>query len=191
MRFSDPCGNFPWIIPLIPLLFFLTGCAAEEDEKTPEDFISCRDVYEARCYEYVRLYLGLSYTVPVNPGDYYARRSGSGIGEYSEDCSFDELVMLTYNDFRTFNLDCTVFYSFDDVPKEENTTIIACFKYIMIDGTPDYHFAVLLSNGMWADKPGQAYARYGKLMFDGCTWSDGDKITASAQDTAFFCIMTS
>ena len=187
----DPSGNFPWVLPIvIPLLLFLTGCSSQ-DEKTPEDFIACRDTNEARCYEYAGLYLGIPYNARVNPGDYSARRSGSGIGAYSEDCSLEEIVALTYDDLRTFNLDCTVFYSFNDVPKDSNTTTIACFTYIMPDGTPDYHFAVLLSNGMWADKPGLAYGRWGELTFDGYTWNDGNKITASAQDTAFFCIKSS
>lgn len=53
----------------------------------------------------------------------------------------------------------------------------------------DYHFAVRLSDGSWADKPGANSSRYNQLFFDGDVWTGVDgKSLGTASNTIFFVI---
>ena len=53
----------------------------------------------------------------------------------------------------------------------------------------DYHFAVRLSDGSWADKPGSNPSRYNQVLFDGNSWIGTDKNSCGkACNTVFFVI---
>ena len=59
--------------------------------------------------------------------------------------------------------------------------MIAC--KISSDAT-DYHFAVMLSDGIWIDKPGIGETRYGAIDGFANTWTIGD--ITYAEETMYF-----
>ena len=188
MALADPSGQFPWwIIPLIvPLL--LSGCG---DASAPPDYLSIGDKRGA-CYEYAGSYIGIGYSAAgdTDPGTYYARHYGTGVSRLPNSFTIDELSYQVILDFNVLEVSYKKYDRYDLIPAlESNEIVIACMQYYTKKNYCDYHFAVQLSNGEWADKPSTKHSRHGALTFDGQTWSDKDGyISASADNTCFFVV---
>ena len=186
----DPNGCFAWIIPLIifiPLL--LSGCSADSSS-SPSDYKTNNDKIGA-CYEYVGTYIGWTYSTggDTDPGTYYERIYGNGVSKLPEIFSITEVSQLFEKDLIARSVEYSRYDSFSQIPKlENNQKLIACMQYTTKKGYCDYHFAVMLSNGEWADKYGVSKSRYGVLTFDGMTWTDGKNISTSAENSCFFVI---
>ena len=186
---ADPSGQFPWwIIPLV-LPLFLSGCG---DSSSPPDYQSNNDRRGA-CYEYAGMYIGIEYSAAgdTDPGTYSARHQGIGISQLPKQFTLDVLSAFVMEDFNTLELQYTKYDSYDLIPDlASDEVLIACMQYTTKKGDCDYHFAVRLSNGEWADKPSTRNSRHGVLSFDGRDWVDekGLIIGATADTTCFFVV---
>ena len=156
----DPNGEIGIIgviIGIVVVCATLAGCATEEEQNWPAD---CPYHYapkghsrtDPNCYTYA-----FEYGDVANPGDF------SGISSYDDEGKFSlsmiRTAVLTDADARGIKVkECTV------DPREFSPTndaiLIACK---VSDDRTDYHFAALLPNGVWVDKPGAAESRYGVI----------------------------
>ena len=194
----DPNGNSPLgvVIALVTaaVAAIISGCN-KASEGMPDDFHEAKgDNY--RCYAYSLSYLGFTFgnNEACDPGTIYNRSNGISRPPTWANGSFTlETVVNNYSaDLDTLGFKYTFYESYEEIPAlTENSLVIAVFKttYKSDEGNiDDYHFAVRLSNGVWADKPGPQDARYGKLTYNDGKWSnpDSDGFTIDAAAYYYF-----
>ena len=190
---DDPTGHF-WGVLLgvalvVGIVASLSGCSSKSTSKPPSDYIDCKNERQ-NCYQYALSYAGMN--TPdcfVDPG--YRQSYGGGNGNIS---SVNDLKKGVETDLRSANLKYSTYYNYDQVGNvPEGCTLIAGYtipssNWFYGDYT-DYHFAVRLSDGSWADKPGSNPSRYNQVLFDGNSWIGTDKNSCGkACNTVFFVI---
>lgn len=171
MEHVDLNGKFPWI--LIPLIIGvavgLTGCSKEEEKTPPSDYRQ-EDSTEINCYSYA-----FQLPIWVNPGDYY-HVLGGGSDYMSSDRSIytpEEITDFVLSDMEVLGKNVRVINSPEEA--EANEYVVAMktsTELVPGKSYADYHFAVLLSDGTWADKTGEYPSRWN--VIDG-TWATWDK----------------
>ena len=193
VNLSDPTGTSAAAIISLALLAIataLSGCGSQPREN---GFIPFGRDSSVHCYDYMLHYIGYPISGELhNPGYITSHRHGAEIGDYPD--SFSTAFVASYfsNDLSTLERSYTTTKNFDEIPADRtDVVVIAVFQYTNSDVGCDYHFAVLLSDGEWADKPGAREARCGDLTYNGSYWNDGDKIIDDGKDTIFFIVRRS
>jgi len=172
ITFVDPTGNIPWFIPLVPFILIpllLSGCSNENNSTgtatvpadAPSDYVPSNNMGQ-NCYGYA---FGIDGS--KNPGGYSSRTGISGI--YGEDGNTvvpkpKDVVDLVLRDMEA--LGKSVRYINDPSECGEDEYLVAMKLGTTPDkrsGYADYHFAVLLSDGNWADKQGTNASRYNAI----------------------------
>ena len=181
----DSNGEFPSLLIVIPIVIIaglLGGCESEMEKKWPKEG---HYKYKPRgsssiddnCYSYAFDYNGV-----CDPGDssgVSSRLDDAGgephynLGSIKEGVLADAAVRgknVKYlpNEYINYKI-------------PDGAYLIAC--KISSDAT-DYHFAVMLSDGIWIDKPGIGETRYGAIDGFANTWTIGD--ITYAGDTMYF-----
>ena len=184
---SDPSGH--WLIGAIIGLIIatgvaLTGCSSEQERKWPEN---CKYQYESggmmknqqnNCYSYA-----FEYGTVRDPGE----MSGVDIFPVENDgkISISRLRDGVLNDASESGKN--VMYVSDNNLGSYKTKRPAGAYLIAAKLTSDkndYHFAVLLENGVWVDKPGKQETRYGAIDGFSSIWQIDDRIYDS--ETLYF-----
>lgn len=191
----DPNGNSPLgvVIALVTaaVAAIISGCN-KASEGMPGGFREAKgDNY--RCYAYSLSYLGFTFgdNEACDPGTIYNRSNGISRPPTWANGSFTlETVIKNYSaDLDALKVKYKIYESYEEIPAlTDNSLVIAVFKTTYKGNTDDYHFAVQLSNGMWADKPGAQDARYGKLTYSDGVWSNpsSDDFTIDAAAYYYF-----
>lgn len=164
MKYVDLNGRFPWIvIPLIiGITVGLTGCGKEEEKTPPEDYRQ-EDSTDHNCYSY-------AFQLPVgaNPGQYsFYIGDGEGfVNEIDRLYTPKEVTNYILSDMKVLGKNVRVIESPEEAEENEYVVAMKTSTYY-IPGTQhaDYHFAVLLSDGTWADKVSGNPSRWN--MIDG------------------------
>ena len=193
VNLSDPTGTSAAAIISLALLAIataLSGCGSQPREN---GFIPYGRDSSVHCYDYMLNYIGYPISGELhNPGYITSHRHGAEIGNYPSSFSTDFVASYFSNDLSTLERSYTTTTNFDEIPADRtDVVVIAVFQYTNPKVGCDYHFAVLLSDGEWADKPGSQSARCGKLTYDGTCWNDGDDIINDGADTIFFIVRRS
>ena len=193
VNLSDPTGTSAAAIISLALLAIataLSGCGSQPREN---GFIPFGRDSSVHCYDYMLNYIGYPISGELHdPGYITSHRHGAEIGDYPD--SFTTAFVASYfsNDLSTLERSYTTTTNFDEIPADRtDVVVIAVFQYTNPKAGCDYHFAVLLSDGKWADKPGPQKARCGELTYDGTCWNDGSDITNDGADTIFFIVRRS
>ena len=109
------------------------------------------------------------------------------MSQYPENFTTDLVASYVSSDLSTLKYKYNKTTNFDEIPVDRtDVVVIAVFQYEHPDEGRDYHFAVLLPDGEWADKPGSDPARHGNLTYNGTCWNDGSNIINDGTNTIFF-----
>ena len=144
--------------------------------QTPPDYQTYRSEYESRnnnCYSYA-----IGYPHKTNPGFLsiiYAQNPIPQIKKvssiYNKLCySVDDIAQLVLDDMAAINCPCRIINSPQEATKGEKVIALKTGTYIFTLQQADYHFAILLSDGTWADKPGSYPVRRGVISGYDKTW---------------------
>ena len=179
VNMGDSSGKFPeWIIVVIVTIIaavLSTGCSCEETKNTdyPEDFIPCSD-RKVKCYGYAMKYVcaqaGIEstyyddYTIPAKY-DFFTREPiDYNVSEVAKNLSRAIKSLVPNAEVSIVN-DITGVSS-DDLVIATRVTGAALFA---ID---DYHFAIRLKDGTWADKQGSKAATIGHIISGDEGWGN-------------------
>ncbi len=146
---EDPSGQF-WGIAIevalvVCLVASLSGCSVK-----PSNYVENKSTKQ-NCYSY-------AFNLPqaANLGDYSVSKSNSDYVYKSKNAyTTQEITGYIQRDMKALNKAVRVVDSPSD--KTDNEYIVAMKTSDIIIpsiGVADYHFAVQLSDGTWADKPG-------------------------------------
>ena len=183
---KDPTGKF-WITALmvtavvVVCTVILSGCS--EQPSLPPNYVQ-EDSTNQNCYSYA---FGLPHS--ANPGDY----SVSGDSDYMfKDKNIytpAEIIKFIERDMIVLNKSVRVVDS--PMDKLDNEYIVAMKTSTMIIpsiGVADYHFAIQLSDGSWADKPGQMPSRWNALDGIALAWDLGNIKNYYNTETVYFAV---
>ena len=193
------CGNSPlsrvdsegtfWgalIISAVVISALLSGCSGTK-ENAPEGYIQ-NNRRTQNCYSYAFGLRGAT-----NPGVMSAPSNNPfdciGGCIVQEPYSVDEVAEYVLRDMKFLGIPARLI---DDPSQKNESEYIVAMKTssIILPDCPcnDFHFAVLLSNGMWADKQGDDPSRWGKIDGYAITWDwyPGDKFYDS--ETRYFAV---
>ena len=192
------CGNSPlnrvdsegtfWgalVISAVVISALLSGCS-----NAPEGYIKCNDISQ-NCYSYA---FGLSEA--TNPGVLSAPSSDPfdcvGGRVVEEPYSVDEVAEYVLRDMKFLGISARLI---DNPSQKIGSEYVVAMKTAsaILPGWPcnDFHFAVLLSNGMWADKQGKSPSRWGVIDGYAATWDSYPGDGAYNSETRFFAVRKS
>ena len=165
---KDPSGQ-AFILTLLAVVVVsactvaLTSCSKEPTP--PPDYVQ-EDSTDQNCYSY-------AFDLPnaADPGGYSANGDSKEMYEDKNAYTPDEIAEFVLRDMDALDKSVRIVNSPED--KRENEYIVAMktSTYILLGiGVADYHFAVLLSDGTWADKPGRAPSRWNALDGTAIAW---------------------
>lgn len=193
------CGNSPlnradsegtfWgalIISAVVISALLSGCSATKGN-APEGYTQDNRATQ-NCYSYA---FGLSEA--TNPGVISAPLSNPfdciGGSFVEEPYSVDQVAEYVLRDMDYLDIPVRLI---DDPSKKNESEYVVAMKTssILFPKYPcnDFHFAVLLNDGTWADKQGSRPSRWGKIDGYAITWDSlpGDKFYDS--ETRYFAV---
>ena len=182
-------GTLLGVALIAGLVALLSGCSSKSSSALPSDYIDCTNSRQ-NCYQYALSYIGIN--TPdcfVDPG--YRQSYSGGSNSIS---SLANLKAGVETDLQAFNVKYTSYYDYSQIDTlPDGCTLVAGYTFSASDlfwgDYTDYHFAVRLSDGSWADKPGANSSRYNQLFFDGDVWTGVDgKSLGTASNTIFFVI---
>ena len=185
--YSDPEGTFWWpaIIPIVVIPFLLTGCGNSDDD-APDGYVKENSIYH-NCYSYA---FGLPSA--ANPGMYSISddpRDCVGGNEDKEFYTLDEIQVYVLRDMNALGINVRPINSPSEINNNEYLVAMKTSDMILPGMTcADVHFAILLDNGMWADKQGSYPSRWGQIDGYAVTWDldPGDGYYNS--DTRYFAV---
>ena len=183
---KDPTGQF-WITALIVAAVVavctvaLSGCSAQPS--TPSNYVQENSTNQ-NCYSY-------AFDLPhsANPGDYSVSGNSDYMFKDKNIYTPEEITEFIQRDMDALNKSVRVV----DSPKDklDNEYIVAMkTSTIVISsiGVADYHFAVQLSDGSWADKPGQKPSRWNVLDGAAIAWDLGNIKNYYNTETVYFAV---
>ena len=190
INLSDPSGTSAAALITVALLAIaaaLSGCARQSAEN---GFIAFGKDKNVRCYNYALNYIGYyDGGTAHDPGYITSHSFGSEITRYPDNFSTNFVASNVASDLSVLGYKYTATADFSQIPTDRaDNVVIAVFQYTHPEEGRDYHFAVLLSDGEWADKPGADPARHGNLKYNGECWNDGSNIINDGKDTIFFVV---
>ena len=190
----DPSGTSAVALIAIALVMIaaaLSGCGSQPREN---GFIPFGRNSSVHCYDYMLNYIGYHISGELHDPGYITSHGKRGVEveDYPDSFLTTFVASRFSRDLSTLKLSYTTTTNFDEIPADRtDVVVIAVFQYTNPKAGCDYHFAVLLSDGKWADKPGSQKARCGELTYDGTCWNDGSDITNDGADTIFFIVRRS
>ena len=178
IMYSDPDGQIA-ILPVSILAFMmiaLTSCSTQKNPKTAPN---------NNCYAYA---LGVNVNCAIDPGYAYLGSRNSSLHNevIKKNISLDTLASYVLEDCAMLGYDAKIIEDPDDI--QEGYTLIA-MKITGDEFTKEseYHFAVLMDDGNWTDKPGSSSAvRVGEIDGFADTWTIGNYVYDS--ETRYFAI---
>ena len=139
------------------------------------------------CYSY-------AFDLPqaANPGDYSITKEDPSNMSNKPAYTTKEITTFIQRDMKSLNKSVRVASSPSD--KKSNEYIVAMkTSTILLNGHADYHFAVQLSDGTWADKPGLTPSRWNKINGNAVTWDLGEGESSVKNyyntETVFFAVV--
>ena len=180
---KDPTGQL-WIAAFLVVAVctvFLSACSAQP--APPADYKQENSPVH-NCYSYA---FGLQYG--SNPGDFYADIHGtSRMYDDKDRYTADEITDFVMKDMSVLDIEVRVVNS--PAEKLDNEYIVAmktATKSAQLKDA-DYHFAVLLSDGTWADKPGMFASRWNALDGTAIAWDLGNSLGYYDSKTVYFAV---
>ncbi|MDE5889049.1 MAG: RHS repeat-associated core domain-containing protein, partial [Bacilli bacterium] len=172
------CGNNPimrkdssgqWVIAALLIagacLLLTTSCTKKEEP--PKDYVE-ENSTEINCYAYA---FGLDKR--ANPGD-KAIESGSKMMPYTGKYvhTVDEAADYVLKDMEALDKKVRIVGHIDEAKGNEYIVAlkVSDIKLQENGGYADYHFAVLLSDGTWSDKPGSTPSRWNQIDGTADAW---------------------
>ena len=170
---SDPSGN-SWIAAILIVVavgLAVSGCSAKTNKPTPPSNYKDNKSKNSNCYSYA-----FNLPVAANPGDYSIKNKNSNY-MFKDKPSYTtkEITNFILRDMKELNKPVRVVSS--PLDKKSNEYIVAMktsTTIIQSIGVADYHFAVQLSDGTWADKPGATPSRWNVIDGTSITWDCGE-----------------
>ena len=182
---KDPTGQF-WITALILTAvsictLVLSGCSAQPS--TPSNYVQENSTNQ-NCYSY-------AFDLPhsANPGDYSLSDNSDYMFKDKNIYTPAEITEFIERDMHALNKSVRVVDSPED--KLDNEYIVAMKTSTIVIpsiGVADYHFAVQLSDGSWADKPGQTPSRWNALDGTAIEWDLGNIKNYYNTQTVYFAV---
>ena len=156
----------------------LAGCSGEEK---PSDYVE-NNSRDHNCYSY-------AFDLPfaVDPGELSNRSDYMYL--HKSKYTPEEITKYVIRDMDALGKAVRVVDGPED--KNDNEYIVAMKtsdRVLLLQGIADYHFAVLLSDGTWADKPGRKKSRWNKIDGMADTWDCGFRLGYYNTDTVFFAV---
>ena len=181
---SDSSGEF-WFLAAVAVAAaaaIFSGCS--ERPAKPSNYVQENSTNQ-NCYSYA---FGLPYS--ANPGDYSITNSNSDY-MYKTKSVYTPAEITTFieRDMDALNKPVRVVDSLKD--KLDNEYIVAMKTSTIVIpsiGVADYHFAVQLSDGSWADKPGQMPSRWNALDGTAIAWDLSNVKNYYNTETVFFAV---
>ena len=183
---KDPTGQF-WITALIVTAVVavctvtLSGCSAQPTK--PSNYVQENSTNQ-NCYSY-------AFDLPhsANPGDYSVSGNSDYMFKDKNIYTPEEITGFIQRDMDALNKSVRVV----DSPKDkfDNEYIVAMKTSTIVIpsiGVADYHFAVQLSDGSWADKPGQTPSRWNVLDGAAIAWDLGNIKNYYNTETVYFAV---
>ncbi|MDE6020433.1 MAG: RHS repeat-associated core domain-containing protein, partial [Ruminococcus sp.] len=193
------CGNSPvnrtdstghsWVAALLVASIVgvcavgLSGCSAKQSK--PSNYVENKSTKQ-NCYSY-------AFNLPqaANPGDYSVSKSNPDYMYKSKNAyTPQEITGYIERDMKALNKSVRVVNSPSD--KADNEYIVAMKTsdiIIPFINVADYHFAVQLSDGTWADKPGQKPSRWNALDGTAIAWDCGDIKNYYNTESVYFAVV--
>lgn len=183
---KDPTGQFGITALIITAVVavcgvVLSGCTAQPS--TPSNYVQENSTNQ-NCYSY-------AFDLPhsANPGDYSASDNSDYMFKDKNIYTPAEITGFIERDMDALNKSVRVV----DSPKDklENEYIVAMKTSTIVIpsiGVADYHFAVQLSDGSWADKPGQSPSRWNVLDGTEIAWDLGNIKNYYNTETVYFAV---
>ena len=148
----------------------LSSCSAQpssspEKPKPPSNYVQ-ENSTKQNCYSYA---FDLPYS--ANPGDYSTSGKSDYMFKNKNKYTPAEITEFIKRDMNALNKSVRVVNSPSD--KSDNEYIVAMKTSTIVIpslGVADYHFAVQLSDGSWADKPGSTPSRWNALDGTAIAW---------------------
>ncbi len=191
---KDPTGQF-WITALIVAVVVvvamtLTSCSEEPKTDvgsasscTPSNYVQ-ENSTNRNCYSYA-----FDLPLAANPGDYSASSDSDRMFWDKDIYTPEEITEFIERDMDALNKSVRVVDSPED--KLDNEYIVAMKTSTIVFpaiGVADYHFAVQLSDGTWADKPGPRPSRWNALDGAAIAWDMGDIKDYYNTETVYFAV---
>ena len=165
----------------------LSGCSnkkATASKSTPSNYVQDNSANQ-NCYSYA---FGLPYA--ANPGDYsISKRNKDYMYRDKNIYTPEEITKYIERDMK--ELDRSVRVVDSPADKGSNEYIVAMKTSTIVIpsiGVADYHFAVQLSDGTWADKPGQKPSRWDALDGTAIAWDLGNLKNYYNTDSVYFAV---
>ena len=175
---KDPGGEF-WITALLVTAavslcaVVMNGCTsktAKSSKTKPSNYIEDRSK-DRNCYSY-------AFKLPkaANPGDYSLTKANPDYMYKSKTVyTPQEITNYVKRDMSALKRSVSVVNSPSDKTDKEYIVAMKTSNIIIASiGVADYHFAVQLSDGTWADKPGQTPSRWNALDGTAISWDCGN-----------------
>ena len=183
---ADPSGQF-WMTGLFVTAvvtvcsLVLSSCTAQPT--APSNYIQENSTNQ-NCYSYA---FKLSHA--ANPGDYSKNSNSDYMFKNKKIHTTAEITNFIKRDMRALNKSVRVV----DSPKDKsNNEYIVAMKtsttVIPSIGVADYHFAIQLSDGSWADKPGQTPSRWNAIDGTSVAWDLGNIKNYYNTETVYFAV---
>ena len=141
------------------------------------DFISCDDD-RIKCYGYAMKYVGKYVGIQTSIYDNYIIDSGYHPGGEPKQYNLGDVANNFAKNVTNIapGIDVQVVNKIEDA-KDEDLVIAVRVTGFVFFGVDDYHFAVRLKNGMWADKQGGNAAKVGHIKNGNDGWGRYDSDT--------------
>ena len=183
----DPTGDFPLLILSVILIsalpLMLSSCSADNTSSPPSNYVEEKSRSQ-NCYSYA---FGLP--ISANPGDFSVSKQDSSVLSDKSINTPDEITSFVMRDMQQLGMDVRVVSNPSD--KGEDEYIVAMKTSTMLVpgySFADYHFARQLSDGTWADKPGQTPSRWNKIDGMAATWDLGNQKGYYNTKTVYFAV---
>ena len=172
LDYVDLDGKFPWlIIPVVIGAVMLTGCTAEETKGPPKDYYQDDSVGQ-NCYSYV-----FQLPAATRPGMISYTGNNGYTNQENRIYTVEEIAEYVLRDMETLGKNVRIINNIMEASDNEYVVSMkTSTERVPVEGyrnVADFHFAILLSDGTWADKTGQVPSRWNVLDGTDLTWDWG------------------
>ncbi len=189
--YKDETGQFlklaVLVVVVVVCVVSLTSCENNTGAgaSTPPDDYTKNNSRDDNCYSYA-----FDLSEASNPGDYYANLHGTEkMYDRKDIYEPEEVADMVLDDMYCYGKDVRIVE--DPKDKLDDEYIVAMKtsdRKMMFTGRADYHFAVQLSDGTWADKPGNLPSRWNKIDGTAVVWDHRIIKNYYNSDTIYFAV---
>ena len=183
----DKSGDFWSLIALgcvaLGCVVFFSGCSSSSNQP-PSNYIDNKSTNQ-NCYSYA---FGLPHA--ANPGDYSANNASERMYYSKKIYSTNEIANYVQRDMTALNKKVRIVKSPAEKLHDEFLVAMKSSTNVLWQtGAADYHFALQLSDGTWADKPGSTASRWNKIDGTAITWDLGNIKDYYNTETVYFAVV--